>query len=56
MKHGSDLILLVCCEFELPAKLHAAFFCQSAFKTDTLSASNFDPLDAEQARRRVVFM
>ena len=31
-----------------------AFTCQSAFKSDPLSASNNDPLDAEQARRCVV--
>ena len=35
-----------------PADL--ALFCQSAFKSDPLSASNNDPLDAEQARRCVV--
>lgn len=30
--------------------------CQSEFKTDPLSASNIDPLCAEQARRCVVFI
>ena len=30
--------------------------CQSAFKTDPLSASNFAPLDGKQARRCVVLI
>ena len=33
---------------------HGVMLCQSAFKTDPLSASKIDPLDAEQARRCVV--